>query len=193
MRSRGCKQKGEKCTGSYFPGIHCLFQELVLSLFSIFFKSTVSLPLHYHNVDSWVCWGPDSHGGSLDPVALISPGCMSMSVSGITHGAPGLRHMPATRGQMASKQANYFDTKLWCSTLTPWGHFGSLLLSLWLRPGLPPARSYKDVKWVMIAMNRPQCSASCPDVVVSHVTLTCMLYGKSGNVLQPSVWVVYQF
>lgn len=87
-----------------------------------------------------------------------------MTLCGITHEAPGSWHMPATRGQMASKQANYFNTKLWCPALTLWGHFGTLLLSLQLCRGRCLPWSYKDVKWVIIVTDRPQYSTWCPDV-----------------------------
>lgn len=53
-----------------------------------------------------------------------------MSLCGITHEAPGSHHTPATRAQMAAKQANYFNTKLWCPAQTLQGHFGILHVSL---------------------------------------------------------------
>lgn len=37
---------------------------------------------------------------------------LEMSLCGITHEAPGSRHTPATRAQMAAKQANYFKTPI---------------------------------------------------------------------------------
>lgn len=53
-----------------------------------------------------------------------------MSLCGITHEAPGSRHTPATRAQMAAKQANYFNTKLRFSAQTLRGRFGILHVSL---------------------------------------------------------------
>lgn len=85
----------------------------------ITFYSTVSLkwkPFYFLSVNTvsslWSAPVLLKTHAALHPVPLISPRCMSMALGGITHGAPGLRHMPATTGQMASKQANYFDTKL---------------------------------------------------------------------------------
>lgn len=54
-----------------------------------------------------------------------------MSLCGISPEAPGLHHTPATRAQMAAKQANYFNTKLWCPTQTLQGHLGILSRHCW--------------------------------------------------------------
>lgn len=56
---------------------------------------------------------------------------LEMSLCGISPEAPGLHHTPATRAQMAAKQANYFNTKLWCLTQTLWGHLGILSRHCW--------------------------------------------------------------
>lgn len=55
---------------------------------------------------------------------------LEMSLCGITHEAPGSRHTPATRAQMAAKQGNYFNTKLRFAAQTLRGRFGILHVSL---------------------------------------------------------------
>lgn len=60
---------------------------------------------------------------------------LEMSLCGITHEAPGSHHTAATRAQMAAKQANYFNTKLWCPTQTLRGHAGILRVSLSMMEG----------------------------------------------------------
>lgn len=104
----------------------------------------------------------DSRSVPRWPALPVSICCMSLC--GITHEAPGSCHTPATRAQMAAKQANYFNTKLWCPTPALWGHFGIVWFSLLLgwRGCLP--WSYKDVKWVIMVIDRPRYSACCPDV-----------------------------
>lgn len=86
-----------------------------------------------------------------------------MALCGITHEAPGSCQTPATRAQMAAKQANYFNTELWCPTQMLRGLFGILHFSLQRCSNRSLSWSCKAVTWIVVVIKRPQCSAWCPD------------------------------